>query len=109
MKPIQNFGAAGAGLVGFQKLKSLLGSIMLRRTKLEKVDELGLPPRVITIRRDLFNQAEEELYESLYSDSTRTFSTYVQSGTVLNHYASIFSLLSRMRLAANHPGKQKVY
>lgn len=51
----------------------------------------------------MFNEPEEELYESLYTDSRRTFSTYVAANTVLNNYASIFSLLSRMRLAVNHP------
>lgn len=44
-------------------------------------------------------QAQQGTYYPRY----RTFNTYVQSGTVLNHYASIFSLLSRLRLAANHP------
>ncbi|KAI8820231.1 SNF2 family N-terminal domain-containing protein [Fimicolochytrium jonesii] len=103
LKPIQQFGGQGEGLVAFKKLGALLDRIMLRRTKLERTEELGLPPRVVTVRRDVFNEAEEELYESLYSESTRTFSTYVQADTVLNNYASIFSLLSRMRLAVNHP------
>ncbi|KNC99583.1 uncharacterized protein SPPG_04971 [Spizellomyces punctatus DAOM BR117] len=103
LKPIQKYGAEGEGLVGFKKLGCLLDRIMLRRTKLERTEELGLPPRVVTVRRDVFNDAEEELYESLYSDSARTFSTYVSNHTVLNNYASIFSLLSRMRLAVNHP------
>ncbi|KAI8921141.1 SNF2 family N-terminal domain-containing protein, partial [Powellomyces hirtus] len=103
LKPIQRFGAEGDGVVAFKKLGCLLDRIMLRRTKLERTEELGLPPRVVTVRRDVFNEAEEELYESLYSDSARTFSTYVQASTVLNNYASIFSLLSRMRLAVNHP------
>jgi DNA repair protein RAD16 len=105
LKPIQNYGASGDGLEAFKKLGILLDRIMLRRTKLEKSDEMGLPPRIVTIRRDVFNEAEEELYESLYTDSQRTFSTYVAENTVLNHYASIFSLLSRMRLAVNHPGE----
>ncbi|TPX65967.1 hypothetical protein SpCBS45565_g04840 [Spizellomyces sp. 'palustris'] len=103
LKPIQKYGAEGEGLVGFKKLGALLDRIMLRRTKLERTEELGLPPRVVTVRRDVFNDAEEELYESLYSDSARMFSTYVSNHTVLNNYASIFSLLSRMRLAVNHP------
>ncbi|KAJ3349752.1 hypothetical protein HDU91_006340, partial [Kappamyces sp. JEL0680] len=103
LKPIQKYGASGDGLAAFSKLNSVLSRIMLRRTKTERNDELGLPPRIVECRRDTFNEAEEELYESLYSDSTRTFSTYVTAGTVLNNYASIFSLLSRMRLAANHP------
>ncbi|KAJ3162808.1 DNA repair protein rad16 [Geranomyces michiganensis] len=103
LKPIQRFGGEGDGLVAFKKLGTLLDRIMLRRTKVERTEELGLPPRVVTVRNDVFNEAEEELYESLYSDSARTFSTYVQAETVLNNYASIFSLLSRMRLAVNHP------
>ncbi|KAJ3054234.1 DNA repair protein rad16 [Rhizophlyctis rosea] len=103
LKPIQKYGAEGDGQTAFRKLGKLLDRIMLRRTKVERTEELGLPPRVVTVRRDVFNEAEEELYESLYSDSVRTFSTYVANDTVLNHYASIFSLLSRMRLAANHP------
>ncbi|KAJ3384252.1 DNA repair protein rad16 [Entophlyctis sp. JEL0112] len=104
LKPIQAYGGAGNGRVAFDKLGALLDRIMLRRTKLERADDLGLPPRVIVVRRDVFNQAEEELYESLYTNSKRQFSTYVASNTVLNNYASIFSLLSRMRLAVNHPG-----
>ncbi|KAJ1539117.1 DNA repair protein rad16, partial [Nowakowskiella sp. JEL0078] len=96
-------GAVGEGLEAFNKLRLLLDRIMLRRTKIERADDLGLPPRVVTVRRDVFNEAEEELYESLYTDSNRQFQTYIQSNTVLNNYASIFSLLSRMRLAANHP------
>jgi DNA repair protein RAD16 len=52
---------------------------MLRRTKVNFNDELGLPPRIVESRRDLFSPAEEELYKSLYSDSTREFSTYVSS------------------------------
>ncbi|KAI9087674.1 SNF2 family N-terminal domain-containing protein [Phlyctochytrium arcticum] len=103
LKPIQKYGGAGEGLVAFKKLGCLLDRIMLRRTKVERTEELGLPPRVVVVRRDVFNEAEEELYESLYTDSARTFSTYVRNETVLNNYASIFSLLSRMRLAVNHP------
>ncbi|KAJ3107218.1 hypothetical protein HDU97_004638 [Phlyctochytrium planicorne] len=81
LKPIQKYGGAGDGLVAFHKLGLLLDRIMLRRTKVERADDLGLPPRVITVRRDVFNEAEEELYESLYSDSCRQFSTYVAANT----------------------------
>jgi DNA repair protein RAD16 len=103
LKPIQNYGYEGTGLTSFKRLGLILDRVMLRRTKIDKTEEMGLPPRVIKVRRDFFNAAEEELYESLYSDSVRTFNTYVEANTVLNNYASIFSLLSRMRLAANHP------
>jgi DNA repair protein RAD16 len=76
---------------------------MLRRTKVERADDLGLPPRKMTVARYLFNEEEEDLYESLFSDTKRKFSTYVEQGTVLNNYANIFELLTKMRQMVDHP------
>ena len=76
---------------------------MLRRTKIERADDLGLPPRVVEIRRDFFNEEEKDLYQSLYSDSKRKFNDYVAEGVVLNNYANIFTLITRMRQLADHP------
>jgi DNA repair protein RAD16 len=76
---------------------------MLRRTKVERADDLGLPPRKMTVSRYLFNEEEEDLYESLFSDTKRKFSTYVEQGTVLNNYANIFELLTKMRQMVDHP------
>jgi hypothetical protein len=45
---------------------------------------LGLPPRVVTIRRDYFSPEEKELYLSLFSDAKRQFNTYLDQGTILN-------------------------
>ena len=66
MKPIQRAGGEGEGGVAFRKLGRLLDRIMLRRTKVERAKDLGLPPRCITVRRDVFNAAEEEFYQSLF-------------------------------------------
>jgi hypothetical protein len=33
---------------------------MLRRTKVERADDLGLPPRIVNVRRDFFTEEEEE-------------------------------------------------
>ncbi|KAF9961975.1 DNA repair protein rad16 [Mortierella alpina] len=103
LKPIQNFGSQGAGEKAFQKLRKLLDRIMLRRTKVERADDLGLPPRKMTVARYLFNEEEEDLYESLFSDTKRKFTTYVEQGTVLNNYANIFELLTKMRQMVDHP------
>jgi DNA repair protein RAD16 len=86
---------------------------MLRRTKLECADDLGLPPRTVIIRRDHFSPEEKELYLSLFTDAKRQFSTYAEKGTLLNStyyftftavsliklvdYSNIFSLITRMR------------
>ncbi|KAK3818253.1 MAG: adenosinetriphosphatase [Linnemannia elongata] len=103
LKPIQHSGSQGAGEKAFHKLRKLLDRIMLRRTKVERADDLGLPPRKMTVSRYLFNEEEEDLYESLFSDTKRKFSTYVEQGTVLNNYANIFELLTKMRQMVDHP------
>ncbi|KAG0038481.1 DNA repair protein rad16 [Podila clonocystis] len=103
LKPIQNHGSQGVGEKAFSKLRLLLDRIMLRRTKVERADDLGLPPRTMTVSRYLFNEEEEDLYESLFSDTQRKFSTYVEQGTVLNNYANIFELLTKMRQMVDHP------
>jgi DNA repair protein RAD16 len=103
LRQIQRNGAEGDGMVAMGKLRLVLGQIMLRRTKLERADDLGLPPRIVEIRRDYFNEEEKDLYASIYSDSHRKFNTYVNQGVVLNNYANIFTLITRMRQIADHP------
>ncbi|KAI9335870.1 SNF2 family N-terminal domain-containing protein [Pilaira anomala] len=103
LKPIQIHGYVGDGRIALKKLRLLLDKIMLRRTKIECADDLGLPPRTVIVRRDVFTEEEEDVYTSLYSDVARTFTTYVEAGTVLNNYANIFELLMKMRQCADHP------
>jgi hypothetical protein len=52
--------------------------------QLQRADDLGLPPRMVIVRRDYFSAEEKELYLSLFSDAKRQFSTYLDQGTVLN-------------------------
>ncbi|GAA6031112.1 hypothetical protein JCM8097_004009 [Rhodosporidiobolus ruineniae] len=104
LNPIQYGGAtSGEGQRAFGRLTLLLQHLMLRRTKVERADDLGLPPRIVNIRRDYFNEEEEELYQSLFRDVKRKFNTYAHEGTVLNNYSNIFTLLTRMRQMADHP------
>ncbi|KAJ1960834.1 DNA repair protein rad16 [Dipsacomyces acuminosporus] len=104
MNPIQNMPVKSLqSQVAFKKLDKLLDNVMLRRTKVERAEDMGLPPRIVVTRRDKFNPEEEDFYVSLFSDYQREFDTYAQHGTVLNNYANIFELITRMRLAANHP------
>lgn len=103
LKNIQKYGIEGDGATSFHHLRLLLDGIMLRRTKLERADDLGLPPRVVEIRKDFFNEEEKDLYQSLYSDLKRKFNDFVAEGVVLNNYANIFTLITRMRQIADHP------
>lgn len=83
LKPIQNNGNEGPGKEAFAKLQILLKHIMLRRTKEERADDLGLPPKIVKVRRDFFNEDELDLYDSIYGDSKRQFNTYVAHGVIL--------------------------
>lgn len=103
LKNIQTFGAQGLGLDSLNNIQLLLKDVMLRRTKVERADDLGLPPRIVTVRRDYFNEHEKDLYRSLYTDVKRKYNSYVAEGVVLNNYANIFTLITRMRQLADHP------
>lgn len=103
LTPIQKHGMLGPGAIAFKKLRVLLDRIMLRRTKIQRADDLGLPPRTVIVRCDYFSPEEKELYLSLFTDAKRQFSTYVNAGTLLNNYSNVFSLITRMRQLACHP------
>lgn len=129
LKPIQYGGGNETGTIAFEKLQHLLERIMLRRTKVGRADDMGIPPRVVNIRRDYFNEEEAEvsvfflyllsrrrtegdtdffgrvlqLYQSLFKDVKRKFNTYAEQGTVLMNYSNIFTLITRMRQVSNFP------
>lgn len=102
--PIQAHGNADGRKRAMILLKhKILKSILLRRTKKERAADLALPPRIITLRRDTLDIREEDYYTSLYNESQSQFNTYVEAGTVMNNYAHIFDLLTRLRQAVDHP------
>ncbi|CAK9157997.1 unnamed protein product [Ilex paraguariensis] len=103
-KPIQAHGNVGDGKRAMILLKNkILKSIVLRRTKKGRAADLALPPRIMKLRRDLLDVKEEDYYTSLYNESQSQFNTYIEAGTLMNNYAHIFDLLTRLRQAVDHP------
>ncbi|KAK9733330.1 hypothetical protein RND81_04G060400 [Saponaria officinalis] len=102
--PIQACGNKADGQRAMILLKhKILDSILLRRTKSGRASDLALPPRIISLRRDTLDVTEEDYYQSLYNESQAQFNTYVKKGTLMNNYAHIFDLLTRLRQAVDHP------
>eukprot|EP00258_Populus_trichocarpa_P024901 XP_024440920.1 DNA repair protein RAD16 isoform X3 [Populus trichocarpa] len=102
--PIQKHGNADYGRRAMILLKhKVLKNIVLRRTKKGRASDLALPPRIVILRRDILDVREEDYYESLYNESQAQFNTYVEAGTLMNNYAHIFDLLTRLRQAVDHP------
>ncbi|KAI5079566.1 hypothetical protein GOP47_0005045 [Adiantum capillus-veneris] len=102
--PIKRDGFRNEGRRAMALLKhKLLSSILLRRTKLERAADLALPPSSKFLRRDSFDAREEDFYQALYTQSQSQFNTYIDAGTLVNNYAHIFDLLTRLRQAVDHP------
>ncbi|KAF5810036.1 putative DNA helicase chromatin remodeling SNF2 family [Helianthus annuus] len=102
--PIANRGRTDDGIRAMILLKDkVLKSILLRRTKKGRAADLALPPRIISLRRDYLDITEKDYYTSLYTESQAQFNTYVEEGTLMNNYAHIFDLLTRLRQAVDHP------
>jgi len=102
---IKQHGYSGPGRDAMVTLrKEVLDGMLLRRTKLGRAADLSLPSRLITIRKDLELDAfESDFYTALWTQTSSRFDAYVQSGTVLNNYAHVFDLLTRLRQAVDHP------
>eukprot|EP00249_Psilotum_nudum_P024950 c29330_g1_i2 orf=639-3632(-) len=102
--PIKRYGYVNEGRKAMLLLKhKLLDSTLLRRTKIERAADLALPPRTTYLRRDTFDTREDDFYQALYTQSQSQFNTYIAARTLLNNYAHIFDLLTRLRQAVDHP------
>ncbi|TBU03770.1 DNA repair protein Rad16 [Hamiltosporidium tvaerminnensis] len=101
--PIKDYGYTTQGKEIFNKLTRITSHIILRRTKDNLEEELGLPSKVVRVIRNYFSEDELEFYTSLYSQNKSKLMTYVMKGEVSHNYANIFELLQKMRMAVNHP------
>lgn len=101
---IQRDGYTGDGRRAMMKLKNeVLDKCLLRRTKESRAADMKLPPRVVTIKPIRLHPREEDFYNALYTQTKSSFNDYVSEGTLLNNYAHIFDLLTKMRQAVDHP------
>ena len=101
MKPIRNRDDRG-----FTRLQNVLSTILLRRTKTQRIDNVpivSLPPRILKVRKIPFMIEEEDFYQALWNNAKTKFNRYVEVGTVLHNYAHILELLLRLRQACDHP------
>lgn len=88
---------------GLDKLRLITDRIMLRRMKRDHTSSMELPPKEVMIHNEFFGEIERDFSQSIMSNSTRKFDTYVAQGVMLNNYANIFGLIMQMRQVANHP------
>lgn len=104
INPIKRYGFSGEGSEALRRLKEeVLDKILLRRTKIQRQEDVRLPPLEIRVISSQLSAPERDFYTSLYQRSKVQFDTYVNQGTVLHNYAHVFDLISRLRQAVDHP------
>ncbi|KAI2629083.1 SNF2 family N-terminal domain-containing protein [Hypomontagnella submonticulosa] len=103
LNPIKHHGHRGQGKAAFEKLRLLTNRIMLRRLKKDHTNAMELPVKEIYVNRQFFGEEENDLANSIMTNSQRKFDTYVAQGVLLNNYANIFGLIMQMRQIADHP------
>ncbi|XP_038203322.1 helicase-like transcription factor isoform X1 [Arvicola amphibius] len=90
---------------GLRRLRSLIKSITLRRTKTSKIKGkpvLELPERKVFIQHVSLSEEERKIYQSVKNEGKAIIGRYFTEGTVLAHYADVLGLLLRLRQICCH-------
>uniref|UniRef100_M1APR3 SNF2 N-terminal domain-containing protein n=1 Tax=Solanum tuberosum TaxID=4113 RepID=M1APR3_SOLTU len=97
-KPLVTMGHENDGGDAMVLLKhKILKSLLLRRTKKERVVDLSLPTKTVIMRKDSLDVSEFNYYKSLHNRSREQFDRLVQAGTLMNNYGHIFAMITRLR------------
>jgi SNF2 family DNA or RNA helicase len=92
---------------GMLRLQTLLASLLLRRTKDQKIAGkpiLALPTKTIEIVRCELSGEERLFYDHLFSNAKHTFNSYMTEGSAVdNKYMQVLELLLRLRQTCDHP------
>lgn len=99
--PVKSFGLTTLNRKIFSRIKKITQHFILRRTKVKLEKELGLPSKQLMIVRSNFSKDEKEFYESIYKQTKLDFNAYIAETDT--SYINIFSLIQKLRMAANHP------
>ncbi|PLB54277.1 putative DNA excision repair protein Rad16 [Aspergillus steynii IBT 23096] len=103
LNPITERDNVEARREALSKLRLITDRIMLRRVKRDHTASMELPPKRVILHNEFFGEIERDFSQSIMTNSTRQFDTYVSRGVMLNNYANIFGLIMQMRQVANHP------
>ena len=82
-------------------IQAVLGDVCLRRT--EDMVDFELPPKVDHDVHIEFSTFERDLYQALEEKAQLNFTGFLRRGTVLNNFATVLTMLLRLRQACDHP------
>jgi DNA repair protein RAD16 len=97
LNPIQRSGYVADGRKAMLLLKNqILDNILLRRTKINRADDIQLPMRVVKVRQEKLDDKEEDFYQALYTQVrmlNNFFLTYLSTTTYFQHSLKLNSIL----------------
>jgi len=100
-RPVLN----GSDLI-VKSFKSLLMSLVLRRTKAMCIDDkpiVTLPKKTIKMLKIKLSAEELELYKSMESSGRTVVGSYFREGRQITHCAHILAIITRLRQLVCHP------
>eukprot|EP01018_Ginkgo_biloba_P028525 Gb_13232 [translate_table: standard] len=92
---------------GRSRLRSLMETIALRRTKDMKINGqsvVELPPKFVDIHPVELSLEERELYDSVEAEGKKVVRQYISLGTVLTNYTTVLQIVLRLRQICDNAG-----
>jgi len=90
-----------------RKFQALLKAILLRRTKMSKIDGVeivkGLPSKSIEMVHAVFDEEQQEFYQALETGMITQLRKYQAAGTLGRNFSNALVMLLRLRQACLHP------
>lgn len=90
-----------------KKFQALLKAILLRRTKMSKIDGVeivkGLPGKTIQLVHAVFDEEQLEFYRALETGAIDQLKKYQDAGTLGSNFGNALVMLLRLRQACLHP------
>jgi SNF2 family DNA or RNA helicase len=89
-----------------KKFQALLKAILLRRTKMSKIDGVeivkGLPGKTIEMVHAVFDEEQQEFYQALETGAIMQLRKYQAAGTLGRNFGNALVMLLRLRQACLH-------
>src|SRR5579862_7958075 len=90
-----------------KKFQALLKAILLRRTKMSKIDGVeiikGLPGKTIEMVHAVFDEEQQAFYQALETGAKIQLRKYQAAGTLGRNFGNALVMLLRLRQACLHP------
>jgi len=92
--------------IGFDRLRLLMDTICLRRSKEDKKPDgeplVNLPKKRVMIREVVFSEDEKLFYTAYLKKSTEIVTRYKSRGELMKNYGHVFALMTRLRQLCMH-------